>query len=89
LGTEKEEDKEEKVSQFNEISLVYICVPLLYRDRQRGSIKASSGVKGKLEFHFAFKINCFPASCMFKNNKVYEYIIPLYLHYNSILILKS
>jgi len=57
--TEKKKHKEEEWEEtgFNEISLVYICVPLLYGDPQRGHIKASSNAKGNFEFHFAFNIN--------------------------------
>jgi hypothetical protein len=57
LGTEKKKHKEEerKESGVNEISLVYICVPLLYGDPQRGHIQASSNMRGNFEFHFAFK----------------------------------
>jgi hypothetical protein len=59
LGTGKKKHKEGATTEsgFNEISLVYICVPLLCGDPQRGHIKASSNVRGNFEFHFAFKIN--------------------------------
>jgi hypothetical protein len=59
LETEKKKYKEEEWEEtgFNEISLVYIWVPLLLVDPQRGHFKASSNAKGNFEFHFAFSIN--------------------------------
>jgi hypothetical protein len=68
LKQRKRKTKKRKERQINEISLVYISVPLFYGERQRGSIKAPSSVKGKLEYYSAVKINCSPASFVFLKN---------------------